>query len=158
MRSASVGRWPLWFVFPISGALLAFFVTAGLASSDGSQTSTSGQLTNQTFASLTFDAASADQYSLRSVLAANEMGATFYTSSGSMSDGLYYPYTKWDSGSEAIVQTCGCPRAWIDDPAGNVRYEAHHYWDADGSGTYQQSYKADVDAAEAAGCRPRSCS
>jgi Cellulase (glycosyl hydrolase family 5) len=27
------------------------------------------------------------------------------------------------------------PRPWIADPAGNFRYEAHHYWD-DGSGTY----------------------
>lgn len=32
------------------------------------------------------------------------------------------------------------PTGWIQDPLNNFRYEAHHYWDADSSGTYQQSY------------------
>ena len=40
------------------------------------------------------------------------------------------------------------PRPWIRDPAGRVRYEAHHYWDPDHSGTYAQGYDAAVaDAA-----------
>ena len=32
------------------------------------------------------------------------------------------------------------PRAWIVDPLDNVRYEAHHYWDADHSSLYKESY------------------
>lgn len=32
------------------------------------------------------------------------------------------------------------PKAWIQDPANNIRYEAHHYWDKDGSGRYEQSF------------------
>lgn len=38
------------------------------------------------------------------------------------------------------------PSAWIDDPADRIRYEAHHYWDADHSSRYEQSY-ADLAAA-----------
>lgn len=29
------------------------------------------------------------------------------------------------------------PKGWISDPADNFRYEAHHYWDEDGRGTYE---------------------
>jgi fibronectin type 3 domain-containing protein len=43
------------------------------------------------------------------------------------------------------------PDGWITDPANNFRYEAHHYFDSDGSGTYTQSYKAADDAAITAG-------
>lgn len=32
------------------------------------------------------------------------------------------------------------PAAWIKDPKNNVRYEAHHYWDTDGSGRYAASF------------------
>lgn len=32
------------------------------------------------------------------------------------------------------------PRAWIEDPAENHAYEAHQYFDSDGSGTYRLSY------------------
>ena len=32
------------------------------------------------------------------------------------------------------------PNAWIADPAGRVLYEAHCYFDADGSGKYRRSY------------------
>lgn len=32
------------------------------------------------------------------------------------------------------------PDGWIDDPADNFRYEAHHYWDSDASGTYKEPY------------------
>lgn len=32
------------------------------------------------------------------------------------------------------------PTGWIQDPLNNFRYEGHHYWDADSSGTYQQTY------------------
>ena len=41
------------------------------------------------------------------------------------------------------------PRAWIIDPAGKVRYEAHDYFDEDGSGTYVQSYATEVARAGA---------
>ena len=37
------------------------------------------------------------------------------------------------------------PDAWIDDPADNFRYEAHHYWDADATGTYRDPYQMVVD-------------
>jgi endoglucanase len=37
-------------------------------------------------------------------------------------------------------------RAWIDDPAGKVVYEAHCYFDADGSGTYPRSFEAELAA------------
>lgn len=33
------------------------------------------------------------------------------------------------------------PVGWIKDPANNFRYEAHHYWDSDASGRYQNSYE-----------------
>lgn len=36
------------------------------------------------------------------------------------------------------------PRPWIVDPAANVRYEAHHYFDADHSGTYARSYASEL--------------
>lgn len=40
------------------------------------------------------------------------------------------------------------PAPWISDPAANVRYEAHHYWDRDNSGDYPDSYASEVaDAA-----------
>ena len=39
------------------------------------------------------------------------------------------------------------PRPWIRDPRRNVRYEAHHYWDADRSGTYASTYDEEVAAA-----------
>jgi hypothetical protein len=32
------------------------------------------------------------------------------------------------------------PKAWITDPANNLRYETHHYFDLDGGGTYSQPY------------------
>ncbi len=36
------------------------------------------------------------------------------------------------------------PDGWIDDPAGNFVYEAHHYWDRDYSGDYARSYESEV--------------
>lgn len=33
---------------------------------------------------------------------------------------------------------------WIDDPAGNFAYEAHQYFDADGSGRYRFSYETEL--------------
>ena len=43
------------------------------------------------------------------------------------------------------------PRPWIHDPENNYRYEGHHYWDPDGSGTYGASYASDVADAAARG-------
>lgn len=43
------------------------------------------------------------------------------------------------------------PAPWIIDPANNFRYVGHHYWDSDGSGGYNQTFAADVSAAEQAG-------
>ena len=39
------------------------------------------------------------------------------------------------------------PRAWIADPLGRVRYEAHQYWDEDRSGRYLRSYAEERAAA-----------
>lgn len=36
------------------------------------------------------------------------------------------------------------PRPWITDAAGNVAYEAHHYWDRDNSGDYPDRYADEV--------------
>lgn len=41
--------------------------------------------------------------------------------------------------------------AWIDDPAGAIRYEAHHYFDRDNSGKYAHGYEAEVTDARARG-------
>ena len=37
------------------------------------------------------------------------------------------------------------PHAWIQDPDANIRYEAHHYWDANGSGNYDQSFNQELE-------------
>jgi hypothetical protein len=39
------------------------------------------------------------------------------------------------------------PRAWISDPLGRIRYEAHHYWDSDHTGRYARSYAEERAAA-----------
>jgi hypothetical protein len=44
------------------------------------------------------------------------------------------------------------PWPWIVDTAGNVRYEAHQYFDRDGSGTYTATYDEELAAARAGGC------
>lgn len=41
------------------------------------------------------------------------------------------------------------PKPWIDDSADAVRYEAHQYFDEDGSGAYRRGYAAELAAAEA---------
>jgi len=38
------------------------------------------------------------------------------------------------------------PRPWIHDPAGNVRYQAHQYFDLDHSGAYAMSYAQQDEA------------
>jgi aryl-phospho-beta-D-glucosidase BglC (GH1 family) len=43
------------------------------------------------------------------------------------------------------------PRGWISDPAGNFRYEAHHYFDRDNSGAYSYSYAQEVADAQSRG-------
>jgi endoglucanase len=40
---------------------------------------------------------------------------------------------------------------WISDPAGNFLYEAHHYWDRDGSGHYDHGYSEEVADAQSRG-------
>lgn len=41
------------------------------------------------------------------------------------------------------------PTGWIDDPENNFRYEAHHYWDSDASGTYELTYNRELSMVEA---------
>ncbi len=43
------------------------------------------------------------------------------------------------------------PSSWIDDPAENFRYEAHHYWDRNNSGAYDHSYAEEVADAQGRG-------
>jgi hypothetical protein len=43
------------------------------------------------------------------------------------------------------------PRAWIRDPLGYVRYEAHHYFDRDHSGHYVHTYAEEVADSAAQG-------
>jgi aryl-phospho-beta-D-glucosidase BglC (GH1 family) len=43
------------------------------------------------------------------------------------------------------------PVAWIRDPRDNFRYEAHHYFDRDHSGTYASPYTDEVTEARARG-------
>lgn len=38
------------------------------------------------------------------------------------------------------------PTGWIEDPADNFRYEAHHYWDSDGAGWYPEPYENELAA------------
>jgi hypothetical protein len=45
------------------------------------------------------------------------------------------------------------PKAWIVDPAANLRYEAHHYFDRDNSGNYRYSYAEELEDAKARGFR-----
>lgn len=51
------------------------------------------------------------------------------------------------SGPEQFVKLQ--PHAWIHDPGGLVRYEVHQYFDADGSGRYHGTLRADTAAAAA---------
>jgi hypothetical protein len=39
------------------------------------------------------------------------------------------------------------PEPWIEDPADRTLYEAHHYFDGDGSGRYERSYSEEVGRA-----------
>lgn len=55
--------------------------------------------------------------------------------------------------SRAADWTRTHPQPWIDDPAGAVRYEAHQYFDRDGSGTYARGYQDEVAAARRSGYR-----
>jgi endoglucanase len=43
-------------------------------------------------------------------------------------------------------EQCNGPKAWIDDPANNILYEAHCYLDRDGSGKYRDSLSAELKA------------
>jgi aryl-phospho-beta-D-glucosidase BglC (GH1 family) len=51
----------------------------------------------------------------------------------------------WSGVHAFAVQHPGGP--WIDDPAGAVRYEAHHYWDSTYAGDYDLSYAQEHAAA-----------
>ena len=48
--------------------------------------------------------------------------------------------------SGVVQWTRNHPKPWITDPAGNVRYEAHHYFDGDHSGRYVRSYDQELAA------------
>ena len=85
-----------------------------------------------------------------------------------MADSLTAGARRWEQASQAAVDTVRAggddsrvlvagshwsgvtsfrqlhPDAWIDDPLGNIRYEAHHYFDADRSGRYARSYDEEL--------------
>jgi hypothetical protein len=46
------------------------------------------------------------------------------------------------------------PRAWIQDPVGRVAYDAHVYFDSDGSGHYAAGYGAELQRAQAGSPAP----
>jgi endoglucanase len=52
------------------------------------------------------------------------------------------PGESW-SNSDRFVQVNG-PTPWVEDPAGNVAYEAHCYFDSDYSGQYKRSYDEEL--------------
>lgn len=56
------------------------------------------------------------------------------------------PGYNWSGAQQWTTQH---PRAWITDA--NIRYEAHHYWDRDSSGAYNNSYAAEVVDAQLRG-------
>lgn len=55
----------------------------------------------------------------------------------------------WSGPGSFPVQHPGGP--WIHDPVGRTFYEAHQYFDCDGSGTYREGYEAAVQCAAAQG-------
>jgi hypothetical protein len=61
---------------------------------------------------------------------------------------ILVPGARW---SKLREWTSTHPRAWISDPLDNFRYEAHHYFDHDATGTYVNRYAEDLQAAQAAG-------
>jgi len=58
------------------------------------------------------------------------------------------PGYNW-SGAQSWAYTH--PTSWIVDPANNFRYEAHHYWDRDNSGSFQYTYAQEVQDAQSRG-------
>src|SRR5262249_55734158 len=58
------------------------------------------------------------------------------------------PGNEWAPASE---WTSHHPSPWINDPSNNFRYEAHQYWDRDGSGSYNYTYDQEVADAQANG-------
>lgn len=63
---------------------------------------------------------------------------------------ILVPGYNWSGAQQWSTQH---PAAWISDPAGNFRYEAHHYWDRDNSSAYVAGYSQEVADAEARGYR-----
>ncbi|MDB5172283.1 MAG: endoglucanase [Phycisphaerales bacterium] len=56
---------------------------------------------------------------------------------------LLIPGLDWSS-AERFADANGT-RAWINDPADHIAYEAHCYFDHDSSGTYKQSYDKELE-------------
>lgn len=61
-----------------------------------------------------------------------------------------------DEGDDTLIMVAGYdwssaarwaknhPDGWIKDKANNFRYEAHHYWDSDGSGFYERLFQEEL--------------
>lgn len=83
----------------------------------------------------------ASQAAVSAIRAAGDQHVVLVSGYGSGSPTLW---TRWQ------------PRAWISDPTGLVRYEAHQYFDSNDSGQYRNSYPAEEALARAAGFRATS--
>jgi hypothetical protein len=72
----------------------------------------------------------ASQAAVSAVRRAGELDATLFVSGYHWSGAA--DWARWN------------PEPWITDPSDAIRYEAHHYWDRDHSGTYRNSYAEEV--------------
>jgi cellulase (glycosyl hydrolase family 5) len=81
----------------------------------------------------------ASQAAVNAIRRAGERDAVLFVSGYQWSG--THDWTRWN------------PEPWITDPADLIRYEAHHYWDRDHSGTYRHTYAEEV--ADAEGQNPR---
>jgi hypothetical protein len=72
----------------------------------------------------------ASQAAVTAIRRAGERDATLFISGYHWSGAA--DWTRWN------------PEPWITDPSDAIRYEAHHYWDRDQSGTYRHSYADEV--------------
>jgi hypothetical protein len=68
----------------------------------------------------------ASQAAVKAIRRAGERNAVLFISGYHWSS--THDWTRWN------------PEPWITDPAGLIRYEAHHYWDRDHSGAYRHTY------------------
>ncbi|WP_334145161.1 glycoside hydrolase family 5 protein, partial [Rhabdothermincola sp.] len=62
---------------------------------------------------------------------------------------IFVPGYNWSTARRFVESHPNGP--WIRDSLGNIRYEAHHYFDGDNSGSYGRSYDAELSDARSKG-------